>query len=248
MRYVREAQPLYEAAVPGGRLGRLAYRAAAGYLRRWDRRAGARPHALIANSRFTRDRIGRYYGRDAQVIAPPIDTARFAGPAGDDPHAPLLVVSALVPNKRVELAVRAFAGRRERLLVVGEGAERARLERLAGENVTFLGWVDDDELTRLYAGCRALLHPGVEDFGMVLVEAMAAGKPVIACNEGGAPDVVVDGETGLFMNAATIDALRDALDRLAVHRFDAERLRKYARGFDRAVFRARFAAAVEAAA
>ena len=249
MRYVREGQAAYEASVPGGALGKLAFRGAARYLRRWDTAAGARPHVLVANSSYTRDRIQRYYGRDAEVIPPPIATARFAASAAagrdDEPpdaNAPLLVVSALVPNKRVDLAVRALAGRRESLLIVGEGPERARLRALAGAhaNIRFLGWVSDAALAELYAGCRALLHPGVDDFGMVMVEALAAGRPVIASREGGAADVVREGETGLTFDAPTPAAIGAALDRLALTRFDPARLRASARQFDETVFERRF--------
>jgi glycosyltransferase involved in cell wall biosynthesis len=253
MRYVREGQAAYEAAVPGGALGKLAFRGAAHYLRAWDAAAGARPDVMIANSSYTAERIRRYYRREAEVIAPPIDTARFerAGgdaAAGDDAEAPLLVVSALVPNKRVDLAVGAVAGRRERLVVVGEGPERARLEALAGPNVTFRGWVSDDELDRLYRQCRALVHPGVDDFGMAMAEALAAGKPVVASREGGAPDIVRPQRDGVLFDSPTVAGVRAALDRLASGmRFDPAALRARARAFDRAVFERRFREVVESA-
>jgi glycosyltransferase involved in cell wall biosynthesis len=250
MRYVREGQARYEGSVPGGGLGKLAFRATARYLRRWDTAAAARPHLMIANSGYTRDRIRRYYQREAEVIAPPIDTRRFAALAAEGPpppDAPFLVVSALVPNKRVELAVRAFAGRRQRLLVVGEGPERARLERLAGPNVTFLGWVADAALEELLAGCQALLHPALEDFGMVMVEALAAGRPVIACREGGATDIVRPGRNGLLLDAPTVEAVRAALDELPARHFDPRVLAADARRFDRAVFERRFLQAVDRA-
>jgi lipopolysaccharide/colanic/teichoic acid biosynthesis glycosyltransferase/glycosyltransferase involved in cell wall biosynthesis len=253
LRYAHEAQTTYEDHVPGGALGRAAFRAAASYLRRWEQRAAARPHLLIANSMYTRDRIRAYYRRDARVIPPPIDTSRFARAAarleGPTADAPLLMVSALVPNKRVELAVRAFQGRPERLVVVGEGPERARLERLAGPNVTLLPRQSEDELAALYAGCRALLHTGVDDFGMVMVEALAAGKPVLACAEGGALDIVRDGETGLWIETPTVPAVRATLDRFAMRSdgFDRTLLQSAAKRFDREEFERRFAQAVEEA-
>jgi glycosyltransferase involved in cell wall biosynthesis len=250
MRYVREGQKAYEASLRGGPVGRLVFRAAAHYLRTWDATAGARPDVMIANSTYTAARIRRYYQRDSEVIPPPIETGRFeALPASDSEEAPFLLVSALVPNKRVDLAVRAMAGRRERLLVVGEGPERARLERLAGPNVTFRGWVSDEALDGLYAGCRALLHPGVDDFGMVMAEALAAGKPVIASNEGGAPDIVRSGDDGLLFDTPTPEAVRAALDRFALlrPRFEPARLRAHARRFDKALFERRFLEVVESA-
>jgi lipopolysaccharide/colanic/teichoic acid biosynthesis glycosyltransferase len=158
------------------------------------------------------------------------------------------MVSALVPNKRVDLALRAFRGRSERLVVIGEGPERPRLEHLAGPNVTFMPRVTDAELAAHFAGCQALLHTGVDDFGMVMVEAMAAGRPVLACSQGGALDVVRDGETGLLI-APTEDSVRATLDRFARCRgsFDGEVLRNFAKRFDRQHFERRFAAAVEEA-
>ncbi|MGA3120875.1 MAG: sugar transferase [Polyangiaceae bacterium] len=251
IRYVREAQPAYEARVPAGSLGRAAFRSTAHYLRRWEAVAAARPHVLIANSAYTRDRIQRYYQRDALVIEPPIDTCRFERAAAHaaplDPEAPFLLVSALVPSKRVDLALAAFQGRAERLVVVGDGPERARLERLAGPNVTLLARVDEATLDALCASSRALLHTGVDDFGMVMAEALSAGKPVIACAEGGALEIVRDGETGLLIETPTVAAVQQALDRFArlQHSFDPARLQAFAKRFDRGHFERRFAEAVE---
>jgi len=252
MRYTREGQRSYEASVPMGHLGRAVFRGTAGYLRRWETEAATRPHVLIANSSYTRDRIRRYYQRDAQVIEPPIETRRFASPLGvERPRndAPFLVVSALVPNKRVDLALRAFQGRPERLVVVGDGPERARLLPLVGPNVTLRPRVEERELAELFASSAALLHPAVDDFGMVMVEALAAGKPVLACGEGGALDIVRDGETGYLIDEPTVEAVRAALDRFRAreHAFDASKLREAAGRFDRAHFERRFAEAVEEA-
>ncbi len=251
LRYAREAQRTYEASVPGGPVGRALFRGTVHYLRRWEAMASARPDVLIANSTYTRERIRDYYQRDALVIAPPIDTSRFeraaASIAPPDASAPFLMVSALVPNKRVDLALRAFQGRSERLLVVGEGPERARLEGLATPNVTLLARVGEAELARLYASCRALLHTGVDDFGMVMVEALAAGKPVIASAEGGALDIVRDGETGLLIEAPTVEAVRASLDRFSrlSGAFEPHALQQFAKRFDRAHFERRFAEAIE---
>jgi glycosyltransferase involved in cell wall biosynthesis len=252
MRYVWEAQAAYEDAVGGGALGKLAFRMMTHYLRLWDVAAASRPDLLIANSAYTRQRIRRYYGRDAEVIEPPIDTRRFqlasaipAARATDD--APFLVVSALVPYKRVELAVQAMAGRPEHLVIVGEGSDRARLERMAGPNVLFRGWVSDAELVDLVASCRALLHPAVDDFGMVMVEALAAGKPVVASRDGGAAEIIRDGESGIFFDEPSVSSLRAALDRFAgvFDRFEPRDLRRLAERFDRSTFERRFQQAVE---
>jgi glycosyltransferase involved in cell wall biosynthesis len=250
MRYVREAQPVYEAAVPFGSAGRWLFRGLAHYLRRWDDRAAARPHVLVANSHYTRERIRRHYNREAEVVPPPVDTARFERSTEQriDPDAPFLVVSALVPYKRLDLAVQAFAGRRERLIIVGEGADRARLERMAGPNVSFEGWVSDARLEILYRDCRALLHPGLDDFGMVMVEALAAGKPVLAAAEGGAAEIVASDDAGILFEAS-VGGIRAALDRLPAlsDRFEPARLQAQARRFGRMAFRRDFLAVVEKA-
>jgi glycosyltransferase involved in cell wall biosynthesis len=257
MRYIWEAAEEYAPAVPGGRLGRAAFAALSRYLRRWDLASTARVQTLVANSVYTQTRIRKVYGREAQVIEPPVDAERFArvpdpAPPGSDPL--YLCVSALVPYKRVELAVRAFGlpgrpgqpERRRRLVVVGDGADRERLARLAGPNVELRGRVDDDELVRLYASCRAVVHPALDDFGIVPVEALAAGRPVVAFAGGGSLDSVRDGETGVLFAEATPAALGAALTRLRDLRFDPARLRAEARRFDRAAFERRFATFVDA--
>jgi glycosyltransferase involved in cell wall biosynthesis len=250
MRYVWEGEGTYTAHAPGGALGRAAFAAVAAWLRRWDVAATARATALVANSRYTEARIRRYYGRDATVIEPPVDTERFA--RIPDPPAPgaeplYLCVSALVPYKRVELAVRAFAGRRGRLVVVGEGGDRDRLARMAGPNVELRGRVSDAELDGLYARCHAVIHPALDDFGIAPVEAMAAGRPVVAFVAGGTADTIRDGEGGVVFTQPAPEAVAAAVDRLEQTRFDPARLRALARRFDRAEFERRFAAFVERA-
>jgi glycosyltransferase involved in cell wall biosynthesis len=252
MRYIWEAGAEYSPAVPGGAPGRTLFALASHYLRLWDTAATARADVLVANSAYTRARIRRCYGRDADVLEPPVDTARFANvpdpePSGAEPM--YLCVSALVPYKRVDLVVRAFAERTRpgKLVVVGEGRDRARLERLAGGRVTFRGWVDDAELLRLYAGCRAVIHPAIDDFGIAPREALAAGRPVVAFAEGGAADAAGGGATGVLFDEPTPESLSAAVDLLEETRFDPGRLRAAAGRFDRAAFEARFSALVEAA-
>ena len=254
MRYIWEAAEDYAPAVPGGPLGRLAFAALAHRLRRWDVASTKRVHAMAANSVYTQARIRRVYGRDSQVIEPPVDAARFARVPDPTPAAEgeglYLCVSALVPYKRVELAVRAFSqpgrtGRRRRLVVVGDGPERARLASLAGPNVALRGRVDDDELLALYAACRAIVHPALDDFGIVPVEALAAGRPVVAFAAGGSLDSVRDGETGVLFAEPTPEALTAALDRLEGLRFEPARLRAAAQRFDRTTFERRFGAFVD---
>jgi glycosyltransferase involved in cell wall biosynthesis len=249
MRYVWEAEGDYTTHVPGGAIGRAAFSLMARRLRRWDRAVTHRAVALAANSTYTQARIQRYYGRDAIVIEPPVDTRRFARiPDPGDPRdggPTYLCVSALVPYKRVELAVRAMAGRRGRLIVVGEGPDRDRLTRLAPPNVQLLGRLDDVEVDRLFARCAGVIHPAIDDFGIVPVEALAAGRPVVAFAEGGTADSIREGEGGALFHEPTPASLASALDALEARSFAPGALRALARRFDRDEFERRFAAWVD---
>jgi glycosyltransferase involved in cell wall biosynthesis len=249
MRYVWEAEGDYTTHVPGGAIGRAAFGLIARRLRRWDQAVTHRAVALAANSTYTQARIQRYYGRDAIVIEPPVDTRRFAripDPAGPRDGGPTyLCVSALVPYKRVELAVRAMAGRTGRLIVVGEGPDRDRLTRLAPPNVELLGRLDDAAVDRLFARCDGVIHPAIDDFGIVPVEALAAGRPVVAFAEGGTADTIREGEGGALFHEATPASLAAALDALERRSFSPGALRALARRFDRDEFERRFAAWVD---
>ena len=242
MRYVWDLESDY--ANNAGRLARLALPPVAAALRRWDRRTGG-VHDFVAISHHIADRIRRVYGRPARVIHPPVDLARFrVAEAVDDYY---LVVSALAPYKRVDLAVAAAARLGRRLLVVGQGTEEPRLRAMAGPGVTFLGWRSDAEVAELYARCRAVLFPSVEDFGIVPLEAAAAGRPTIALARGGALESMVglDDPTGpptaVFFAEQTVDALAGAMRAFetAAHRFDPRALRARAARFDRPIFKDR---------
>ena len=219
-------------------------------LRLWDRRTARRVHHYIAISRFVADRISRCYGRDAEVVYPPVNCQRFR--LSEDAGEFYLVVSALTPYKRVDLAVEAANRLGVRLVVVGSGPEERRLRALAGPTVEFLGWRADAEVAELYARCRALLFPGVEDFGIVPLEAMASGRPVVAFDQGGARETVIpleqgmESPTGLFFHEQTVDALAGAIRRFeaSAHRFVPKALRAHAEAFDRPLFKERIAAYV----
>lgn len=189
MRYVWDQ---YDAYFGPGRASapvRAAMRVAAPRLRAWDRDSSDRVTRFVANSAHVRDRIRSYYGRDADVVHPPVDIDRFRHAANHDDF--YVCLGALVPYKRVDLVIDAFNRLGRPLLVVGEGGERERLEAMAAPNVTFTGRVSDDRVTDLLARSRAAVHAGVEDFGIVLVEAQAAGTPVLAYAAGGALETVV---------------------------------------------------------
>jgi glycosyltransferase involved in cell wall biosynthesis len=171
-----------------------------------------------------------------------VDHAFFT--PGGEPEEYFLIVTALVPYKRVEIAIDAFARLGAPLVIAGSGPEMARLSASATPNVRFRGWVSDEELRDLYRGCRAVVFPAEEDFGIVPLEAMACGRPVIAYRAGGALETVIDGVTGIFFDAQTPESLHDAIIRLGAERFDPTRIRAHALRFDRGGFLDRFDAIV----
>ncbi len=193
-----------------GALATAALKPAMSALRRWDLRTNDAVDVFVANSRNVAARIQRLYGRTAEVIYPPVRVDRFS-PSGEPPDDAYLVVSRLVSYKRVDLAVQACSALGRNLLVVGDGPALPQLRALAGPTVTFLGRQDADEVARLMARCRALLFCGDEDFGITPVEAMAAGRPVVAYGAGGALETVVEHETGAFFREASAESLADAL-------------------------------------
>jgi glycosyltransferase involved in cell wall biosynthesis len=238
MRYVWEMYDQYFGPGHAGLLTRTAMSYVAPRLRRWDIAASDRVNAFIANSLNVADRIRQYYHMDADVIYPPVDADQFSVSEGDDGY--YLVVSALVPYKRVDLAIETFRQTRERLLVVGTGPELKRLQSLASTNIEFLGWQSGTELARLYARCRALIFPGIEDFGIVPLEAMASGKPVVAFGQGGTLETVVEDPqrgTGVFFYEQTPEAMKEAIVKLGNMKLDPRSIRAHAERFDRNTFK-----------
>ena len=201
------------------------------HLRRWDRATSSGVDRFVAISRHVQDRIRRFYGRESDVVYPPVDTEWLTPAPGGATGDYDLIVSALVPYKRIDLAVQAYRRQSRRLLIVGTGTETARLRALAGANVEFLGWRSDADVRELYRNCRLLLFPGEEDFGIVPLEAMACGRPVVAFRRGGATETVVDGITGLFFDEQRVEALEDAVARAAAVRWEPARIRTHAEAF-----------------
>jgi glycosyltransferase involved in cell wall biosynthesis len=207
-------------------------------LQRWDLRTARFPHHYIGNSRNVSERIRRIYARASEIIYPPVETGRFALSERDDGF--FLVVSALVPYKRVDLAVRAATALGEKLVVVGEGGEMERLREMAGPTVEFTGWRSDREISEYYAACRALLFPGEEDFGIVPVEAIATGKPVVAYGRGGALETVLTGpslRTGVLFREQTVESLIRGMLEVREREFDRRKMREFALGFDSSVYK-----------
>jgi glycosyltransferase involved in cell wall biosynthesis len=246
MRYVWDRYDDYFGPERLPKAARLLTRPMAAGLRAWDVATAPRVHAFAANSRFVAGRIARYYGRAATVVPPPVDT-HFFTPGGTQHGAYDLIVSALVPYKRLELALEAYRGSGRALRIVGQGPDGERLRRIAPPEATFLGAVDDHTLRDLYRNCRAAILPSVEDFGIVPVEAMACGRPAVVFAEGGGPESVADGETGVVFREPTPAALRAAVDSLQVLRFNTDALRSRALAFRLELFEARFRAFAEQA-
>jgi glycosyltransferase involved in cell wall biosynthesis len=245
MRYLWDLYPAYRNDWTASSWKRAAMLPLTNYLRLWDFASAARVDGFVANSWNVRRRIWKTYRREAEVIYPPVDVDSFyRAPAGDY----FLVVSELVRYKRVDLAVRVFSRNGIRLRVVGAGPEYRRLKRLAARNVEFLGHISDDELRRQYAGCRAFVMPGEEDFGMTVVEALASGKPVIALARGGALETVPD-FAGVFFEESAEDSLAAALQRFehVEREISGEELRRYAQRFSEVEFSAKMAAFVDSA-
>jgi glycosyltransferase involved in cell wall biosynthesis len=222
---------------------RWLYRPMLAGLARWDAATASRVHRFVANSRHVAGRIRRYYNRDSTIVYPPVDTT-FYQPAPVLPGAHFLVVSALVPYKRIDLAIAACARAGARLRIVGDGPDRARLERAAGPEVEFLGHLSDARIRDEYRQALAVVMPGEEDFGIVPVEAQACGRPVVAYGRGGALETIVDGETGVLFDTPDAAALAAALERAAATRFDPVRARTQAERFSREHHRAGIEAVV----
>jgi glycosyltransferase involved in cell wall biosynthesis len=218
----------------GRAAARLLAAPALAVLRRRDVEAARRVDAYIVNSATVAKRIESTYGRSAEVIHPPVDVSRYE--LSEDRSGRFLVVSRLLAYKRIDLAVEAASRADLPLDVVGEGPERARLERLAGPTVRFIGYLDDSAVRQAMARCTALVLPGAEDFGLTPVEAQASGRPPIAFAAGGALETVRDGETGFLFSEPSWESLAAAMRRAQGHELPAERLREWARQFDVAVF------------
>jgi glycosyltransferase involved in cell wall biosynthesis len=215
-------------------------------LRIWDVASSARVDRFIANSENVARRIMKYYRREADVIHPPADTDFFTPPEAAPDRDYYLIVSALVPYKKIGVAVEVFNKTGERLKIVGTGPDLRKLRRPARANVEFLGQVSAEDLRRLYQGAIALVQPGEEDFGIAAVEAQACGTPVIACGRGGARESVVPGETGLLFADSSPAGLAGALDNFRGLEFNSAVLRSNAMRFSRPQVRQRLAAYFEA--
>lgn len=217
-------------------LARLGLRLLVGPLRKWDLMASKRPDYFIANSNHIQSDIKKYYNRDSVVIHPPVDVERFANNSTTEERQGYLIAGRQVPQKRFELAIKACNKLGLPLTVIGKGPEHANLKKIAGPTITFTGFISDEEVPQYFAHAKAFIFPSYEDFGVVPVEAMAAGTPVIAFRGGGALDYVIDGKTGTFFKEQTVDSLCEALKKFETLSFDHTEIAKTATAFAPQVF------------
>jgi glycosyltransferase involved in cell wall biosynthesis len=230
----------YHAYVDRERLGfmaRMVLPAAITQLRAWDIATAQNVDRFLAISRTVSSRVRKYYRRDSTVIYPPVNCDAFELQGGARAEDYYLIVARLMPYKRIDLAIDAFTRLGIKLKIVGSGRNLSELRARAGRNIEFVGRVSDAELKQLYAGCRGLLFPGEEDFGIAPLEANASGRPVIAYAAGGALDTVIDGHTGVLFERQEVDCLIDAVRRAEGMAWEPAELREHARKFDREVFR-----------
>ncbi len=205
------------------------------YIRLWDESASHRVDHFVANSGNVERRINKYYKRPATVIYPPVDVDFFR--PGLDKKDYYLIVSALVPYKRIDLAIAAFNRNKIPLKIVGGGPDYKKLKKMAGSNIEFIGSVSNHDLCRLYQETQALVMPGEEDFGIAVLEAQACGTPVIAFGRGGALETVVPQKTGLFFNKLEVNSILDALDKFRSMEFNRALIRENAMKFSRENFK-----------
>lgn len=206
-------------------------------LRKWDYKAAQRPDLMIANSSYTKQQIRQYYGRDSEVIHPPVDIERFTS-LPSVLRKGFVIAGRQTPYKKVNLAVAACTQLGLPLTVIGSGPDHAKLVGMAGPTITFIDDADDQQLAERFAAAEAFIFPGVDDFGIVAVEAMAAGTPVIAYKAGGALDYVIEGNTGQFFSEQSVESLADCLKNFNTAAFDAENIKKSAQLFSKESFAA----------
>lgn len=216
------------------------------YLRRWDQIAAQKPDVFWAISENVKRRIKKYYGRESEVLYPPVDTKQFhPKPYPLNPKPYFLVVSRLVAYKKVNIAIEAFNRLGLPLKIVGTGVEFNRLKRMAGNNIQFLGQLTDNELLSYYQRCQAVIFPQEEDFGIVPLEAQACGRPVIVFKAGGALETAIEGKTGEFFYPQTAEALLEKVKNFKPEKYEMNDCRKQAEKFDLTVFKRKFKRLIE---
>jgi glycosyltransferase involved in cell wall biosynthesis len=206
------------------------------YLRIWDVTSSSRVDYFIANSGYTASRIKKYYNRKSEILFPPVDTEKFNYEESQDYY---LIAGRLVAYKRFDLAIEAFNSSGKQLVIIGDGVEFKKLRSIAGKNIKMLGKVSSAELVKYMNNCKGFIFPGKEDFGIVMAEAQAAGKPVIAYKGGGSLDIVKNNETGLLFENQNINSLNQAVDRADSIDWDHKMISGHSKKFDTKLFEQR---------
>jgi glycosyltransferase involved in cell wall biosynthesis len=217
-------------------IAKLGLKMLLGPLKRWDYRAAKQPDILIANSTHTQAMIKRYYRRDSTVVFPPVEINRFKNNAKPALRHGFVIAGRQAPYKRFDLAINACNELKIPLIVIGDGPEHKRLEKLAGRSITFLSNVNDAEIINHFESALGYIFPGMEDFGIVAVEAMAAGTPVIAYSKGGSQDTIINNKTGLFFDKQTTQSLVPVLEAALTKSFNYEVIAEHAQQFSVTAF------------
>ena len=261
MRYIWDLYDLYFSKQKANMITRFATSLVLDYLRKWDLASNKRVDKFVANSKYVSERIKRNYGRDSDLMYPPVDCSYFKPALSNENY--YLMVSPLAPNKCVDLAIEAFNTIGLPLIIIGSGQEEKKLKKMAGKKIKFMGWQSDEIVREHYVNCKALIFPGVEDFGIVPLEAQACGKPVIAYGKGGALETIVpldsdelnvksdngqsSNATGLFFYQQTPESLAQTVVRFEATKelFNWQVIRKNAETFDRVIFKDKIRCYVE---
>ncbi|MBU3965454.1 glycosyltransferase [Patescibacteria group bacterium] len=245
MRYAWDDCHSYARAFSFSFITRKLVPVAMNYIRLWDKISSERVDKFIANSAFVSMRVNKYYRKEAAVIHPPVDISFYKNFSAGGKEDYFLLVGRLIQYKRFDLAIETFNILGLPLKIIGDGPEAGRLKKGAKKNIQFLGRLSDEETRNYYAGARALIFPQEEDFGIVLLESMASGTPVIAYRGGGALEVVKEGINGVFFGQQTVDSLVSAVQNFNKNNFSGEIIRKSVAGFDKEIFKKRIKEFVE---
>ncbi len=213
------------------------------YIRLWDKSSADRPDKIIANSNFVKKRIKKYYRRESDVIYPPVSYSNFN--IGKKSQEYFLMVGRLIAYKKFDIAIQAFNKLGLKLKIIGRGPELERLKKMAGKNIEFLGRVSDEKLSECYSGCKAFIFPQEEDFGIVAIEAMASGKPIIAYRGGDIPEHIENKKTGILFDEQKLENICEAVEKFKTMSFDSEYIRKSVEKFDKEFFKAKIKEYIE---
>jgi len=235
LRYAWDDSQKYIKEFPVSRLIKSVLPILMSYIRIWDRQASKRVDKFIANSGFVASRIKKYYKKDAHVIYPPVDVSFFDN--NEKPGDYFLMVGRLISYKKFDLGIRAFNKLGLPLKIVGSGPELKKLKKISADNIEFLGELRGEDVKKVYAGSRALIFPQEEDFGLVSVESMAAGRPIIAFKAGGALEIIKEGVSGVFFDEQTEESLVGAVKKFENMKFDASIIKREAKKFDKEEFK-----------